>query len=803
MYDLMTLAKGYLESAEYKLFHVREGFLVAEKPVLGGDVDRKLLWVARPPAKVTSFRELEAGLLEEFETLVPQYPHANCTLLLHTLEGFSRKFRPQAMKLGVRIRVPVQFFDTPFKWEEEPEAASAARSLSSAPPRMRVPQPYFVDEGTGPSTVGGDDIVKYLFEEMCRGTEPCLRIIVGTAGAGKSVMFHSLFARIYHHFQDRKAAQEIFPRPIPLIPEYLRHATALRTDALIDSFLRTEVAANVGRAAFEWMLVNGFCAWFFDGLDELCSQDPDFFEFLLDLLTRSGSKAQFLICARESLLTSSAGFAQLIDEFPPSMRGVIRVYRLKDWEYKSKRAFAWATLEGKVLQDNEPDPPRVREFLDAISRDRSLQELSSLPYYCELLVSEFREGTLGGVDRDYALVERAVSGLIEREMKKGLLSSEQFEPEGLQEWLETIAWEYYSSDFKGLATSEVEEYGYLVLRPDLSQEQRTHALTTLIQFPLFTPGLKPGLVGFKHELMAEYLAGCALLRRILQNPGWVAKTLGARIDLSDSLLIRFMASRLREQTHSITAVKNALRDEALPARSFANLLQLFLLCGSHVVVDWPGDFQLEGRDLRYVRFDGLDLTGVSFRNSDLSNTVFRSCRLENALFEGAFLSGTRFEELRDDALTNARFGSLERFEFVYVGRQRIDSLQGMTKWLLERTGRREEARQACPTARQFRTLFLKFVYPDGQARRDELREEALSRGKRHAGAPNPEDCVRAALHAGFLVDPDWRKRIRRPSGDKYNQVVQFVRNWSLSADMKTLVDTVCPIRSCHHIPSPI
>lgn len=700
----------------------------------------------------------------------------------------------------MRIRVPIQFFDAPFKWEEAREAASAMKALSDPESLIRrVPQPYHALVNAEPEQEG-EDLLPALFGEMNIGSEPRLRIVVGAAGAGKSVLYQALFSKAYGRFQEVKAAQQLSARPIAFIPDYLREAIALRTEALVESFLRTEVAAPVRLAAFEWMLVNGLTSWLFDGLDELYSGDPDFFEYLLDLLTRPGSRAQILLCARDSLLTSSAGFARFLDQFPPSQVGIVRVYRLKDWEHSTKRAFAWVSFEGRLPREGDQDSNAVNKFISAISKSASLRALSAVPYYCGLLAEECEAGTLTDVEQDYVLIERAISGIVKREISKGLLSLDQFEPDGLLEWLRTIAWEFYQSEFKGLPRADIEEYGNLVLRPELSPSERKEALTTLAQFPLFSPGLKPGLVNFKHELIAEFLAGAHLSRRIRSSPAWVAQTLGTRIDFAGSLIARFIASGLAGKQENLEAITQALRTEALPGRAFPNLLQILLLARPEGNLLKTSGIPLEGRDIRYVQFSNMDLTGISFRNCDLSDTTFKACDLKDALFEGACMSGTRFEDFTPERMTDARFGGLERFEFIYAGRQRIDSIKSMSDWLRKMTGRIEDPQEACAAAMQVRTLFLKFVHPNGQARCDELREIALGRGKKYAGAPSPQECLRASIKAGYLQEPDWRTRVKRAPGDRYTERVHFIRDWKLAPLMKQLLDSICAKPSCKHLP---
>jgi hypothetical protein len=803
---LQSLIQGYLESADYNLLDVREGFLVADRLQLGGYRDTRLLWIPPPSTRIDDFRQLEHRFLREFEKVIPQYQDARCFIVAHTLEGFSKEFRSEAARLRVSMSVPILFLDAPFKIEEAPQTSSVMKTLKETElGNKRVPQPYTIVINGEPKEEG-DDLFPDLLDELI-GTEfslsrpknPCLRIVVGAAGAGKSVLFQALFARAYEHFHEHKRKRQISTRPIPFIPEYLRQASGLRTEALIDSLLRTEVAVPVPRCTFEWMLIHGFSMWLLDGLDELYAGDPDFFQYLLELLTRPESQAQILICARNSLLTTSETFARFLEEFPPGSKDAIRVYRLNDWEYPSKRIFAWINLEGHLPGKNEPDSPHVTQFLTTITQSVPLKSLSGLPYYCDLLLGEFKQGTLVEFQDDFSLIDRAVSGIIQREIKKGLLVNEQFEPEGLDNWLETVALEYYMDDFKGLSKAELEEYAQIILREELSFEERRNAITTLIQFPLFTPGIREGIITFKHELVAEYLAGRLMLKRLVKDPTWVARSLNKRIDLADSLILRYMASRVVGLEGGFQTAIETLKSEPLSGRAFVNLLQLLLLSTPLRDVIRGNKIELEGRDLRYVQFRDKDLQGVSFRNCDLSNATFKTCDLQNAMFECTVLSGTKFEQLSEEALRGARFGKLERFEFIYVGRQTIDDFRKMVDWLQSKSSLSEKVTEPCPATLQLRAIFLKFVYPDGTGRRDDLPENALIKGKQYPKAPSPEDCVRACIRFGFLQSPDFRKRIKRTPGERYDHVVFFIRDWRLTPEMRQLLNSLCKKSGCEHI----
>jgi len=798
MESLETLVESYLKSAGFNIIDSREGFIVADRLVLGGDRDTRLFWTPPPSIDIDGFEVLEHRLLEEFKAIMPQYPDAKYSIVAHTLEGFSREFRSEVIGLRIRMLVPIQFFDAPFRIEENPKAASAISILRDTElARKRVPQPYCILVNDEPQSYG-DDLLTVLLNGLYQPTSPSLRFIVGAAGAGKTILFGTLFSRLYQHFLDKKRRLEIFPRPTPFIPEHLRQASTLRVQELFDNFLRADVAASLPFDTFEWMLLNGYSMWLFDGLDELYTGDPDFFDYLLDLITRPDSKAQVLICVRDSLLRTSVTFARFLNEF--GIEEPVYVYKLEDWDHASKRTFAWISLEERSPKKEESDTAQVAQFLDSITKSPSLKSLSGLPYYCDLLIDEFKQGKLKEFSNDFDLIDYSVSGIIKREIDKKLLSLEQLETNGLDEWLETVALELYKEDFKGVFKNAAEYYAKLVLRPELSTEEYDNAITTLIQFPLFAPGAEPGVITFKHELIAEYLAARYLLKRLPKDPTWVAQRLKRQTDFADTLLARYMANQLNRDQAIIKNLISTLRSGALHGRAFANLLQLILLSSPNRDVIKANNINLEGMDLSHVQFMYKDLKGTSLRNCDLSNTIFKACDLRDCLFEGAQLLGTRFEQISEKELIGARFGDLKQFEFIFWNKASIDDFKSMIDWITKRTGRPKSIAEPCPTALQLRALFLKFVYPDGSGHRDEIAQISLIKGKRFPKGPAPETCVKACISFGYLQEPNYRKRISRTPGDKFSDMVCFVRDWKLSTEMRQLLNSLCSIKACRHIP---
>ncbi len=123
---------------------------------------------------------------------------------------------------------------------------------------------------------------------------------------------------------------------------------------------------------------------------------------------------------------------------------------------------------------------------------------------------------------------------------------------------------------------DVEDYAQLVVRGELSSEEENNTVLTLIQFPLFSHA-ESGVITFKHELLAEFLAAKSFFENIEKNAEQVDAGLGSRSDLANTVIGRYVASKLSSDENGVRSVITALKAKTLLSRGFANLLDLLLL----------------------------------------------------------------------------------------------------------------------------------------------------------------------------------------------------------------------------------
>ena len=440
------------------------------------------------------------------------------------------------------------------------------------------------------------------------------------------------------------------------------------------------------------------------------------------------------------------------------------------------------------------DTPPVKSFMAAIDNSPSLRQISGLPFYCSLLVTQFKAtGVLQFTD-EVAMLNYIVDGIIKREVDAGLLDLQLFLPGGLEEWLEEMALAYIEEGrYSDIDRKQAIEYGQLVLRDGTDEETQENTLTSLLRFPLFRPGTEQNKIAFTHDLIAELLAARGYVRRLPKQAAEIGYRLSHN-DLQEASVLRFVAARLGSA--ELKAVADQIQQGALEGRALAILLSLLMLARPErdLIRNIRRDFGAQ--DLTGIHFYKRDLSEVSFRNANLSSVTFQDCDLRGAGFEGAFFNRSRFED--SNSLEGAHFGDLARAVSIVVNQRPLEEAKDIKAWVEKVTGRPQPTTEPCPTALQFFHLFSRFVTPLGTARRDDLPRRALLAGRRYKDAASPEDCLTQAVDHEYVVGPDYRDRFRRAEGDKYAEMVHFVRDSKISDSLGRMIAPMCRQRGCMH-----
>ena len=184
--DLFELTYSFLKAEGYEVMGRAKDLLVGSRRSIGEDVQFVYVWVPRL-TQGTSFRSQEPPYLAKFRDAGETHPYAQKFMLVPSYEGLSAEFRKGALQWhNVKIRVPIQFFDTAFRWETSPEASSAAKDLRDRGEGLsvtRIRQPFVQENGNE----SGPDLLDHL---LAKTSQPAgssrVNIVVGPAGIGKS-----------------------------------------------------------------------------------------------------------------------------------------------------------------------------------------------------------------------------------------------------------------------------------------------------------------------------------------------------------------------------------------------------------------------------------------------------------------------------------------------------------------------------------------------------------------------------------------------------------------------------------------
>lgn len=787
--------RGFLEARDNEVEVLGSDFVVARQPGLGGRTDATCVWVLSPEALRGRQREIvEEDLENRFRSATREHRGARLYLLVETREGLSASFvRDCSRNHGVRIVVPVQFFDMSFRYDQAPNAATAIGTLAGSAEeyeKERIPQPFTV-EGT---EISGDDLVAFLDERIARHAtenDPHVWFITAPAGQGKSVTFSSLFLQLYKQFQSRKRHHELYPRPLPMLPAHIREAAGHNLKGLIDAFLQADVAGHATRAQFDWMLDQGFLIWMLDGLDEVITRDEDFYAYIEDRITFPESKPRIVISVRDSLFRSSDSLREFADYY----QSVVDVIRLEPWGSREKRMFAWIKRMKTLPGAKSSDPIQVRELLNLLEAPPVAARLSSLPFYAGIIA----ESEAADVADEVGLLDLAVDQLCLREYEKGLLDRRVLPLEALREWLEELAVEAYRGG--GVSAEELRELAELLPAlavGDLTEEQQRELQDQILMAPFLSRSQMTGRVDFAHEILGEFLAARRLVHEFGQNPARLLHGASIRRWAPGSIMFPTMARGLKGHEEDLVR----LLVEELPTEdAFRNVLQLL------AAFEDGGEFvrrSLEDRSgirLDGVQFRNLTLDGIHLHSSDLTNADFSGSTMIGAQLDGAILKNTRLPSGSNGELRRAEFGDLENFVSIIPGEGRaIEDHQEVAKWLDRVTGEVRTRQAPCGAALQIRHMFHKFVHTHGEGRRDSLPRRAVLRGTQFRNAPDVRRCLKQTLEFEYLCENRTPRgqRIERPRNVRYGEIVAFVRDGTLSSGLRSLLDSLCSEKGCQH-----
>lgn len=327
-------------------------------------------------------------------------------LVVPSRRGISGQQASEIRRKGVIRNSPREYFDSFYRakgsssYDALKSYAQTHRELIShrVPHRFRHVSP--VDFATSASEEGD------LFDRLAagldgRGSRPRITVVIGGAGAGKSVLYNALYAHLYERFtaykRNRKlggAPVESAARPLFFLPESIRHNRGYSLDSLLDAFFETIGAASVSTGLFNWLHQQGHVIPMLDGMDEFFARQSDLFDQLSANIDAPGSTAQLILCVRDSVLSTNPVFADFVRRHASGASGSdIALYALEPWGPEARRELAWLRIEGR-LPDHPADTPQVAGFLGQIEASPGIRSLAQLPFYCDLLVDIFVEPAL-------------------------------------------------------------------------------------------------------------------------------------------------------------------------------------------------------------------------------------------------------------------------------------------------------------------------------------------------------------------------------------------------------------------------
>ncbi|HRD78798.1 MAG TPA: hypothetical protein PK264_23150, partial [Hyphomicrobiaceae bacterium] len=429
MSELMSETRGFLVADGFAVGDAGAGLLLANRTSCG-KLEERRVWVGGAGAAPWTAERIAAS----FATLPAVGAATSSFLLVPETGGLSRDMLAVLKAHGIQVRVPVQFFDTPYKWEPAEfgtqsgaDAASVFHEFAKGSERLmssRVAQPFHALSGLGEQRGGfqsGPDLVEHLVEELTTpAVRPRLIVVAGAAGAGKSVAFAALFARLHAHFLGEKRHHRSAGRPVLFLPQHIQEQQVSSLAGLLSAVASTDAAQPTSPDLMRWLNAAGRTIWMFDGLDEFFSGESDFLPAIEEQIAPE-RRGRIVICTRDSLLTSSSGLAALLDRHVRTAgQGTVAIYEVDRWQRPSQRALAYQRLEGRApVRLEAADPPKVAAFLKHLDASPAAAELATLPFYCSLMLGAAAQRGSGIAPlTEQDLLAEAVDGMIDREAEK-------------------------------------------------------------------------------------------------------------------------------------------------------------------------------------------------------------------------------------------------------------------------------------------------------------------------------------------------------------------------------------------------
>jgi len=424
-------------------------------------------------------------------------------------------------------------------------------------------------------------------------------------------------------------------------------------------------------------------------------------------------------------------------------------------------------------------------------------ELASTPYYCKVLIDLYRDDGLTGMMTEDQLLAHALERIIEREFAKDLFDRALVSEAQIQEFIEALALEDFSYGFQGIPVEDVRELAEAVLPAETEGWDFDRSVGQFTQIALVS-STPLGKVQFSQEVMEQYVLGLGLIGSFEQRPDAFRRHLAYRQIPSDWLTLRIMADHVSRKGQ-FSQLGSLLFDAINQPASFKNLLQIATLVDQRPDSIFPKNLTIERQDLSGIAFKRCDFRGLSLRGCDLSDTSFDDCDLRETAFDDAIFRNTDLSGVEPSRLKGIRLGDLVRLYSVKVAPNRtLSNPAEVRTWLEGVTGEVPEIVEPCDAAQQLRYLFSKFVRPNGQARRSWLdRRGTLAGRKIH----DPQAILTSTIRFRYLIQDSARDRIVRPEGDLYAEMVNYVKDLTLTRGLRALLSEACERPGCVHVPA--
>jgi hypothetical protein len=499
---------------------------------------------------------------------------------------------------------------------------------------------HFIRTPVRPSFMTSPDALNHTVDWVTTGLDARLMLVMGDAGAGKSVFALMLVQELNKHFSTNPNVY-----PVPFLIRYSRERPSRISDLITLTLRDLHLEQLVTVDAIRFLLEEGRILYVLDGFDEISraaaqNAEENLEELGANVNRRRGTRGKLILTSRASFIAQEDTFA-----------GLKSACGLEEHEEYILAPYTDGQMQEWVL--NNPPPESPREFTPAQHWERirtafrqhpGLKELCRTPVYLRMLSDVLAQQR--SVSSLHELLEAFAKTMWERERPKRTLELTDDQYFYAYEAIaRAVAEEKRLSpkDVRAALSLYLEEYA-----PELVGSLPADAEKVVADLAIGPLTYRNGIFTFVHEVLYGYFFA-KLLARSLARRKRISELWNRRFE---DVVWRFLGSAVEAMLPDANS-RNAILD-GIVRRSRYALESWNIVRALRIPVNkLPRDL-LRGKEIANVVLEQVDLGKMSFQDCQIHDLTLDRCHLDGTDFRGSQITKLKFIQCEGRPVFDAR-----------------------------------------------------------------------------------------------------------------------------------------------------